>query len=636
MTAFWIAGAVTAGLFGRLGDMFGKRKMIVATLLVFSLGGVLCALASTLGVMIAGRFLMGCGVGLFPLAYSLIRDEFEPRRAVRSIAFLGGIAAIGGAVGQSTGGFVSEHFGVSSIFWLSVVDGPRRRSPRSSPPSPSHRSALAAASTWWERLLLTAALAAPLMAIAEAPAWGWADSRTLLLFAVGALLLTAFARLELRREEPLIDMTTLVLPRIRMTNVATWFVGFGFFGFSTILTQFFQEPRAPGTGSAPRPTEAGLFLVPGLVLLTITSVFAGRLSARVGPTLTLRLGVAVGTIGIAGAHAEPRATRRGDPLDGDPLRRRRRRVRRDADDHPAGRAAVAERPVRGDQHHHPDGRLGDRRPARRDDRDGVDRRRGRAHRPRLHDGVRARDPGRLSPRSSPRSRSRARRRPHDEAARVQTQPGLGLRSARAPRRRTPRSSRRRRGRASAPRSSAASIAASSRRASSGRPSPCSSSSAAERSIPVGFAMPCPGDVGRRAVRRARRGPRAASPRLAERGEAEPAGHFGGDVREDVAERVLGQDHVELLRARGRAASPRCRRACARARRRGTRAASAVTTRRHSRDVSITFALSTEIDAAAPRARELERAPRDPLDLRRGGTRTCRRRCRPSRVPFAPK
>jgi MFS family permease len=309
MTSFWISGAVTAGLFGRLGDMYGKRRVIVATLLLFSLGGILCAFASTLGVMIAGRVLMGCGVGMFPLAYSLIRDEFESRKAVRSIAFLGGIAAIGGAVGQSTGGFVAEHFGVSSIFWISVAMGLGAvlailAAVPESPVRTGGRVDVAGA------LLLTCGLATPLTAIAEASTWGWADARTILLLATGAFLIAIFVIFELRRAEPLIDMNTLLLPRIRMTNVATWFVGFGFFGFSVILTQFFQEPSSTGYGIGASATEAGLFLVPGLVLLTITSIFAGRLSARVGPTLTLRLGVAVGTVGVAGltlSHTSPAA-----------------------------------------------------------------------------------------------------------------------------------------------------------------------------------------------------------------------------------------------------------------------------------------------------------------------------------------
>jgi len=299
MTIFWVSGAVTAGLFGRLGDMYGKRKLIVVTGLLFSLGGVICALASTLPVMFAGRVLMGCGVGIFPLAYSLIRDELEPRRAVRSIAFLGGIAAIGAAVGQSTGGIVVEQLGVPWIFWITVAMGLAAAAailaivPESDVRTGGRVDIVGA-------LLLAAGLGAPLTGIAEAPSWGWGSGRTLLLFAMGAVILTGFVVYELRRTEPLIDMSTLLLPTIRMTNASTWFVGFGFIGFSTILSQFFQEPASTGYGLGASATVAGLFLVPGLVLLTITSVFAGRLSTRVGPAVTLRLGVAVSTLAMVG------------------------------------------------------------------------------------------------------------------------------------------------------------------------------------------------------------------------------------------------------------------------------------------------------------------------------------------------
>ena len=114
-------------VFGRLGDMYGKRRLIVVTVLSFSLGGVLCALASSLAVMIAGRVLMGCGVGIFPLAYSLIRDEFEPRasRAVDRVPRR--YRGDGGAVGQSTGGFVAERLRHLVDLLDQRRPGPRRR-----------------------------------------------------------------------------------------------------------------------------------------------------------------------------------------------------------------------------------------------------------------------------------------------------------------------------------------------------------------------------------------------------------------------------------------------------------------------------------------------------------------------------
>ena len=121
MTAFWVSGAVTAGIFGRLGDMFGKRLIILLLVGLFSLGALVCAVAPTLLVMIGGRVLMGCGVGLFPLAYALIRDAFPPRRVPGSIALLAGLVAGGAAVGQSIGGLVADHLGFRSIFWVALA-----------------------------------------------------------------------------------------------------------------------------------------------------------------------------------------------------------------------------------------------------------------------------------------------------------------------------------------------------------------------------------------------------------------------------------------------------------------------------------------------------------------------------------
>jgi len=298
MTSFWVSGAVTAGLFGRLGDMFGKRRMIAAQLMLFSLGCLVCAVSPSLRLMIVGRVLMGCAIGLFPLAYSLIRDELPPRRVVGAIALLAGLVAGGAAIGQSIGGLISDNAGFRTIFWISLVLGllsivfllvcvPE------SPVRTGGRVDVVGA------MLFAAGLAAPLIAIAETPSWGWTGTRTFALFAAGAVLLGCFAMYERRVDQPLIDIPTLLLPRIRTTNAATLFVGFGFFGFSTILSQFFQEPTRTGYGQGASATQAGLFLVPGLVLLMITAPLAGGLSSRVGPVVTFRVGVVLCTLALA-------------------------------------------------------------------------------------------------------------------------------------------------------------------------------------------------------------------------------------------------------------------------------------------------------------------------------------------------
>jgi EmrB/QacA subfamily drug resistance transporter len=299
MTSFWVSGAVTAILFGRLGDMFGKRRLLVMSLLLFSMGAAACALAPSLALMIAGRVLMGCAVAVFPLAYALIRDELPAKRVVPAIAVLGGLAATGAVVGQSTGGLVSDHFGYEWIFWITLVMGLVSVAtvlifvPESPVRTGGSVDLVGAA-------LLAFGLAAPLIAIAETPSWGWTGTFTLCLFLLGAVLLAAFVAYEQRHPAPLIDIPTLVLPTIRLTNITTVLVGFGLFGMTTILSQFFQEPTSTGYGPGANATQAGLFLVPGLILLAISSPLAGRLSSRFGPIFTLRLGILIGTIGMAG------------------------------------------------------------------------------------------------------------------------------------------------------------------------------------------------------------------------------------------------------------------------------------------------------------------------------------------------
>ena len=103
--------------------MFGKRRMIAAQLLLFTVGALICAIAPSLGVDDRRARPDGCAVGLFPLAYSLIRDELPPQRVVGAIALLAGLVASGAALGQSLGGLISDSFGFRSVFWISLVLG---------------------------------------------------------------------------------------------------------------------------------------------------------------------------------------------------------------------------------------------------------------------------------------------------------------------------------------------------------------------------------------------------------------------------------------------------------------------------------------------------------------------------------
>jgi MFS family permease len=296
ITAFFISGAISGGVFGRFGDMFGKRRMIIVQMVLFSIGALICAVGPSLFILLVGRVLMGCAVGLFPLAFSIVRDEFPREHVARAVALLGGITGTGAATGQATGGLVADSFGYRWVFWIAVITGVASIAGLlfvpESPVRTRGRIDFVGAG------LLGGGLALPLVGISQVPKWGWVGEPTLLLFAAGVITLSAFVVYESRYPDPLIDIPTLRRGEVGLTNLATILVGIGLFSGSTILSQFFQEPPSTGYGFGAGPTQAGLFLVPGSALLLLSAPVAGRLSTNVGPRTTLFVGAICGAFAL--------------------------------------------------------------------------------------------------------------------------------------------------------------------------------------------------------------------------------------------------------------------------------------------------------------------------------------------------
>jgi MFS family permease len=302
LTAFFVSGAATVGIAGRLGDMFGKRRILLATLGIFTIGALIAALASTLPLLIAARVVMGCTVGIFPLAFSIVRDELPTAHVPFAIGLLGSFGAAGAVIGQVSGGLVTDGLGYHWVFWCSVFAGILALLatfafvPESSTTAPG-RVDLAGA------VLLMLGLGAPLIGLSGTPTHGWAGTRTLVLFAAGIAILAVFVRHERRHSDPILDLPTLLLPRVRLANMSTFFVGFGLFGTSAIISQFVQMPRSTGYGLGASATAAGVFFVPGLSLMLLGSSLFGKLMLRFGAKAGLTAGGAIGTAALAGLAA---------------------------------------------------------------------------------------------------------------------------------------------------------------------------------------------------------------------------------------------------------------------------------------------------------------------------------------------
>src|SRR5215213_8763144 len=121
LTGYLLAAAVATPIAGRLGDMFGKRRMLVISLAVFTAGSLVAALGANLETVVIGRVLQGFGGGIFPLCFGIIRDEFPRERVAGSIGLISAIFGIGGGAGLIAGGLIADNLSYHWIFWVGAI-----------------------------------------------------------------------------------------------------------------------------------------------------------------------------------------------------------------------------------------------------------------------------------------------------------------------------------------------------------------------------------------------------------------------------------------------------------------------------------------------------------------------------------
>jgi EmrB/QacA subfamily drug resistance transporter len=297
LTGYLLSAAIATPLFGRLGDMFGKRRLLVISLAVFAVGSVLAALAHTLGLLVAGRVLQGVGGGIFPLCFAIIRDEFPREKVSSSIGLISTTFGIGGGAGLIVGGLLVDRASYHWIFWLGAVMAAAAAvlTQLLIPESPNRsrgRVDLVGA------FILAAGLVLPLLAIARANDWGWGSARTLLMIAAGAVVLALWVLHQRGSKSPLADVELLGRPPVLMTNVATLLVGFGMFGAFLLTPQLLEAPTSTSYGFGLDATDAGLIMLPGALIMLVAGPFAGVLVRRRNGKLPLALGGSISAAGL--------------------------------------------------------------------------------------------------------------------------------------------------------------------------------------------------------------------------------------------------------------------------------------------------------------------------------------------------
>jgi EmrB/QacA subfamily drug resistance transporter len=294
MTGFLLSASVCTPLAGKLGDLFGKARVLTAVLLIFSAGSLVCALANDIGVLIAGRLVSGVAGGVFPLAFGIINDEVPPEQRAVGIGLMSAMFGIGGGIGLPLSGVIVDNADLSVIFLVGLLALPAAFAVwRLVPPSPPRDRTRV---DWRGAAVFSLGLASVLLAISRSNAWGWGDPRTLGLLGGGIAVLAGFVALQLRTPDPLVDIRVMRERTVLATNITAFLVGVAMFGSFLLIPQFAQAPEQAGYGFAMSVTQAGLVMLPSALTMLVAGPLGGALGGRFG----FRAVLMTGTI-LAGA-----------------------------------------------------------------------------------------------------------------------------------------------------------------------------------------------------------------------------------------------------------------------------------------------------------------------------------------------
>jgi len=299
VTVIVVTAAVANPVLGRLGDQFGLRRVLFGTLSAYVVGSIICALATTLPVLVVGRALQGGATASIPLGISLLAALLpEGRRAV-GVALVSAMLGLGGSVGLTLAGAIAEGWGTQALFLVPAALGVLvivalavvvPEPPRGDGGTPLDVPG---------GLALVTTLTLVLLPLSRGGSWGWSSPLTLGLAAGGLGAGVVFVLLQLRRRAPMVDLRLAATRPVLLTNLTSVLVGFvlfvNFLGTAAMMQA--PVPAAGGYGFGLGMLEAGLAILPGGVLMACLALVAARVVVRHGGRVTLMLGVGLMTVG---------------------------------------------------------------------------------------------------------------------------------------------------------------------------------------------------------------------------------------------------------------------------------------------------------------------------------------------------
>lgn len=303
LDSYILVYAVLLLSFGRMGDIFGRKRFFIAGIVVFTTASALCGVAGPIGdvfgvsganALIAARALQGFGGAMMmPQSLSIITQVFPPESRGSALGIWGSVVALGAITGPLIGGFIATNYAWEWVFLINVPVGALgvlaswRVLPETFDPTASRRL------DWGGVVLSGTSVFLLVFALIEGNSVGWTSPEIVGMIVAAAVIFTIFLQWERRQPEPMVRLELFRIHNFAVANMMLLLIAFGAFGIFFPLTLFLQA----GVGYT--PLEAGLVTVPMSVMHMVAAPVAGRLSDRYGSRRFIIAGMALITTGIA-------------------------------------------------------------------------------------------------------------------------------------------------------------------------------------------------------------------------------------------------------------------------------------------------------------------------------------------------
>jgi EmrB/QacA subfamily drug resistance transporter len=288
VNAYTLTFAVLIVTGGRLGDIFGRRRMFLFGVVVFGLSSLVLGFAPNDTALVAFRAIQGIGAAfMMPATLSIITQAFPPEQRGTAIGTWAGVSALALAIGPVVGGFLTQDVSWRAIFFINPPIAVGAVAVTLFATRESRDETVGKAVDVKGIAALTLGLTALVLALVEGNNWGWGSARIISLFALAAVALVAFVLIELRIRVPMLDFSFFRSRTSLGANLVGFIVTFAMFAQFFFLTLYMQNVLHYS------PLGAGIRFLPSTLVIIVMGPLAGRLTDRVGPRPPMTLGLVI-------------------------------------------------------------------------------------------------------------------------------------------------------------------------------------------------------------------------------------------------------------------------------------------------------------------------------------------------------